>query len=55
MFQKFKALQGISMDIYEGQITALLGRRGVGKTTIMSIITGKTSMVQYTVFKNVYN
>ncbi|OAD58505.1 ABC transporter A family member 3 [Eufriesea mexicana] len=36
-----QALKGISMDLYKGQITALLGHNGAGKTTLMSIVTGK--------------
>lgn len=28
------------MDLYKGQITALLGHNGAGKTTLMSILTG---------------
>ena len=28
------------MDIYEGQITALLGHNGAGKTTLIALITG---------------
>lgn len=30
----------MSLDIYEGQITALLGHNGAGKTTLLSILTG---------------
>lgn len=32
------------MDLYKGQITALLGHNGAGKTTLMSILTGKNSL-----------
>ena len=38
-----QALDGISIDFYKGQITALLGHNGAGKTTMMSILTGLTS------------
>ncbi|XP_031838095.1 ATP-binding cassette sub-family A member 17 isoform X1 [Nomia melanderi] len=38
-----QAVKGISMDLYKGQITALLGHNGAGKTTLMSIITGVIS------------
>ena len=34
---------GISLDIYEGQITALLGHNGAGKTTLISMLTGLTA------------
>jgi len=33
---------GLSMDIYEGQITAILGHNGAGKTTFFNILTGMT-------------
>ncbi|XP_053381131.1 cholesterol transporter ABCA5-like [Mercenaria mercenaria] len=39
---KVNAVDGLSLDIYEGQITALLGHNGAGKTTIMNILTGMT-------------
>lgn len=32
------------MDLYKGQITALLGHNGAGKTTLMSILTGTDSL-----------
>ena len=35
-----KALQGIDLDIHEGEIFALLGPNGAGKTTLISIICG---------------
>jgi ABC-type multidrug transport system ATPase subunit len=38
-----KAVQGVSLDIYKGDITALLGHNGAGKTTTMSILTGMIS------------
>lgn len=34
---------GISLDIYEGQITALLGHNGAGKTTLINMLTGMTT------------
>ncbi|XP_058807201.1 ATP-binding cassette sub-family A member 17-like [Phymastichus coffea] len=37
------ALQSISVDFYKGQITALLGHNGAGKTTMMSILSGMIS------------
>ncbi|XP_077992841.1 ATP-binding cassette sub-family A member 2-like [Glandiceps talaboti] len=37
---KLKAVNDLSLNLYEDQITALLGHNGAGKTTIMSILTG---------------
>ncbi|KAJ8311157.1 hypothetical protein KUTeg_011296 [Tegillarca granosa] len=37
--QKKTAVAGTSLNVYEGQITALLGHNGAGKTTTMSMLT----------------
>ncbi|XP_006833801.1 PREDICTED: ATP-binding cassette sub-family A member 10-like [Chrysochloris asiatica] len=37
---KIEALQGIFLDIYEGQITAILGHSGAGKSTLLNILSG---------------
>ena len=34
---------GVSLDIYEGQVTALLGHNGAGKTTLIAMLTGMTT------------
>jgi ATP-binding cassette subfamily A (ABC1) protein 3 len=34
------AVNKLSVDMYEGQITALLGHNGAGKTTTMFMLTG---------------
>ena len=39
--EKKVAVAGTYLDMYEGQITALLGHNGAGKTTTMSMLTGK--------------
>lgn len=48
LFQIFKvglrrktAVNGMSLKLFEGQVTALLGHNGAGKTTAISIISGK--------------
>ena len=33
-------LQGIDMDVYEGEIVAVIGRNGVGKSTLMRTLIG---------------
>ncbi|XP_063562208.1 ATP-binding cassette sub-family A member 9 isoform X2 [Gorilla gorilla gorilla] len=38
--EKVEALKGVVFDIYEGQITALLGHSGAGKTTLLNILSG---------------
>ena len=39
-FGEKKALKGLSLNLYKGQITSLLGHNGAGKSTTISIITG---------------
>ncbi|XP_067683952.1 phospholipid-transporting ATPase ABCA3-like [Haliotis asinina] len=38
--RKKVAVDGMSLNMFEGQITVLLGHNGAGKTTTMSILTG---------------
>ncbi|KAF1452501.1 ATP-binding cassette sub-family A member 10, partial [Spheniscus demersus] len=40
--KKTGALRGLSLNIYEGQITALLGHSGAGKTTLLNVLSGLT-------------
>ncbi|XP_052276886.1 ABC-type organic anion transporter ABCA8B-like isoform X3 [Dreissena polymorpha] len=44
------AVNGLCLDIYENQITALLGHNGAGKTTTLNILTGLTSPTSGTAF-----
>ena len=37
---KIQAVNGLYLDMYDGQVTALLGHNGAGKTTTMSLLTG---------------
>ena len=47
------AVDGLSLNMYEGQITALLGHNGAGKTTTMSILTGKHGRIYVHVYMSV--
>lgn len=37
-----EVLKGINLDIEKGKIYGLIGRNGVGKTTLLSIMTGQS-------------
>lgn len=39
-FGPVKALNNVSMDVYEGQLTAIMGENGAGKSTLMKILAG---------------
>ncbi|SMF02624.1 urea transport system ATP-binding protein [Tistlia consotensis] len=41
-FDGFKALNGLSFTVAEGEMRAIIGPNGAGKTTMMDVITGKT-------------
>ncbi|CAB3257915.1 unnamed protein product, partial [Arctia plantaginis] len=50
-----KALKNVTLKVFEGEITVLVGHNGAGKTTLMSIITGMTSPTSGQVYVHGYN
>lgn len=49
-FGAFKAVDGVSMVIDDGELRVLLGANGAGKTTLMDLISGKTKSTAGRVF-----
>ncbi|XP_065093711.1 phospholipid-transporting ATPase ABCA1-like [Ochlerotatus camptorhynchus] len=49
------AVGGLNLNLYEGQITVLLGHNGAGKTTTMSMLTGMFSPSSGTALINGYD
>lgn len=58
MFKKsngIKAVNGLSLNLYEDQISVLLGHNGAGKTTTMSMLTGMFPPTSGTAIVNGYD
>src|ERR671934_1094799 len=49
-FEGFKAVNGVSMIVDDGELRVLLGANGAGKTTLMDLISGKTKSTSGRVF-----
>lgn len=54
-FNDVNVVNGLSFDIYQNQITVLLGHNGAGKTTTMNMITGLTSPTKESIIVNGYD
>jgi urea transport system ATP-binding protein len=50
VFDGFKALNNLSLDIGVGELRCIIGPNGAGKTTMMDVITGKTRPTAGSVF-----
>jgi len=48
-FAGFKAVDGVTLVIEEGELRVLLGANGAGKTTLMDLVSGKTRSTEGTV------
>ena len=55
VFSKKVAVDDVSLNIYSGQITVLLGHNGAGKTTTMNMITGIFPPTKGTAFIDGYD
>jgi len=55
VFSKKQAVNDVSLNMYSGQITVLLGHNGAGKTTTMNMITGIFPPTKGTVFVDGYD
>jgi urea transport system ATP-binding protein len=49
-FEGFKAVNGVTMTVDDGELRVLLGANGAGKTTLMDLISGKTRSTSGRVF-----
>lgn len=49
------AVDGLSLNLYQGQITSFLGHNGAGKTTTMSVLTGLFPPTSGTAIVNGYD
>ena len=49
-FDKYRALNNLSLYIKEGELRCIIGPNGAGKTTLMDVITGKTRPTEGSVY-----
>ncbi|XP_076775121.1 phospholipid-transporting ATPase ABCA3-like isoform X2 [Arvicanthis niloticus] len=54
-FKNKPAVNNLSLNVYEGQVTVLLGHNGAGKTTTLSVLTGRFAATRGEAYINGYN
>ncbi|MGC1216982.1 MAG: ATP-binding cassette domain-containing protein, partial [Phormidesmis sp.] len=42
VFSGFKALKGVNLEVYDGEILTIIGANGAGKSTLLDAIVGKS-------------
>jgi len=51
-FGDFTALDGVDLNVYEGEVFGLLGPNGAGKTTIINVVLGLLKQTSGSVYVN---
>ena len=52
-FGSFTALNGVSLDVYPGEVHALLGDNGAGKSTLIKVLSGVHPMTSGEIIESI--
>lgn len=50
VFSGFKALKGVNLEVYDGEILTIIGANGAGKSTLLDAIVGKSPVASGNVY-----